>query len=238
MSSVRGFDFSGERLREFPVPDFFKKYWLPDSNSLKFWEWNLSEARAGRPYKLPDDTMRMPQAELHQLMAKEFWEYIPKDFSSILDVGCSDGYMVNIFQRTGKKAMGINDFLYPTDQIYIEENNLNLREMDMHCLDFKNESFDAVWCRHTLEHSFAPIQALAEIYRVLKPGGYLFACLPPVPGVPEHYEGHWHQIPEYQFRYLLELCHFTIDELCTVDFSHKSQNDNSEIRVICRKTIG
>jgi ubiquinone/menaquinone biosynthesis C-methylase UbiE len=43
--------------------------------------------------------------------------------------------------------------------------------MDMHCMDFEDGSFDAVCCRHTLEHSFAALQALYEISRVLKENG-------------------------------------------------------------------
>ena len=71
--------------------------------------------------------------------------------------------MVKIFKDSGKDAVGINDFLYPTDKLFIEEYNLQVYEMDMHCMDFEDESFDAVWCRHTLEHSFAPLQVLYEI---------------------------------------------------------------------------
>jgi ubiquinone/menaquinone biosynthesis C-methylase UbiE len=178
----------------------------------------------------------MPSNELHQLMAKEFWQEIPKDFHKILDIGCSDGYMVKIFKDSGKGAVGINDFLYPTDKLFIEEFNLEVYEMDMHYIDFEDESFDAVWCRHTLEHSFVPLQVLFEIYRVLKDNGYLFAVLPPPPEPQELYPGHWHQIPLYQFKYLLEVCNFNVIEIKTTYFSYKRANDNLEIRAICKKS--
>jgi ubiquinone/menaquinone biosynthesis C-methylase UbiE len=102
-------------------------------------------------------------------------------------------------------------------------------------MEFDDESFDAVWCRLTLEHSFAPLQVLSEIYRVTKQNGYLFAVLPPPPDPQEPYEGHWHQIPLYQFRYLLEMCNFEILDIRTSYFSYRRENDNLEIRAICKK---
>jgi SAM-dependent methyltransferase len=41
-------------------------------------------------------------------------------------------------------------------------------------LPFCDESFDAIWTITVLEHVPSPERALAEIWRVLKPGGYLF----------------------------------------------------------------
>jgi ubiquinone/menaquinone biosynthesis C-methylase UbiE len=203
---------------------------------MQYWQWQYELAKENKEHKLPEDCMRMPSNELHQLMAKEFWQEVPKDFGKILDVGCSDGYMVKIFKESRKDASGINDFLYPTDRLFIDKYNLSIYEMDMHCMDFADESFDAVWCRHTLEHSFSPLQVLSEIYRVLKNNGYLFAVLPPPPEPQEPYPGHWHQIPQYQFKYLLEVCNFNVIEIKRTYFSHKRPNDNLEIRAICKKS--
>jgi SAM-dependent methyltransferase len=228
---------SKDKENKFIVPDWFKKYWFPDEASIKYWQWQYELARQNKEYKLPEDTMRMPSSEVHQLMAKEFWEEVPKDFGTILDVGCSDGYMVKIFKDSGKDAKGINDFLYPTNRLFIEENNLEIYEMDMHCMDFADASFEAVWCRHTLEHSFAPLRVLAEIYRVTKDSGYFFAVLPPPPEPQEPYEGHWHQIPQYQFKYLLEMCNFEVISIRTTHFSYKQKNDNLEIRAVCKKML-
>ena len=41
-------------------------------------------------------------------------------------------------------------------------------------LPFQNESFDLVWTITVLEHVNNPTKALEEIWRVLKPGGYIF----------------------------------------------------------------
>jgi SAM-dependent methyltransferase len=228
--------YQHSKEQKFIVPGWFNEYFHLDETALKYWQSQYKLAKENKEYQLPDYRMRMPSDELHQLMAKEFWEIIPKDFKRILDVGCSDGYMVKTFKDAGKDAIGINDFFYPTDRLFIEEHNLEVYEMDMHCMDFEDESFDAVWCRHTLEHSFAPLQVLSEIYRVTKHNGYLFAVLPPPPDPQEPYEGHWHQIPLYQFKYLLEMCNFKILDIRTTYFSYKRESDNLEIRAICKKS--
>jgi ubiquinone/menaquinone biosynthesis C-methylase UbiE len=222
-------------VEKFIVPDWFREHFQLDATASQYWQWQYKLAKENKEYQLPDYRMRMPSDELHQLMAKEFWEKVPKNFNKILDVGCSDGYMIKIFKDSGKDAVGINEFFYPTDRLFIEEHRLEVYEMDMHCMEFDDESFDAVWCRHTLEHSFAPLQVLSEIYRVTKQNGYLFAVLPPPPDPQEPYEGHWHQIPLYQFKYLLEMCNFEILDIRTTYFSYRRENDNLEIRAICKK---
>jgi|GEM_PF-2379310 len=234
---MRPFGFNQSDTKKFAVPNWFSQHWVPDADAKRYWLEQYEKALRGEKHELPSNCLRMPENELHQLMSKEFWEECPKKFDSILDVGCSDGYMVKVLQEEGKKAIGINDYLYPTDMLYISEYELAVIEMDMHCLEFPDNLFDAVWCRHTLEHSLSPLVVLSEIYRVLKPGGYLFLVLPPVPTSPEPYDGHWHIIPDYQLRYLLEKCNFDILKLWTAWFSYKRENDNLEIRSISTKIL-
>ncbi len=49
---------------------------------------------------------------------------------------------------------------------------------DIHALPLDDNSFDAIICIAVLEHVENPIQAFKEMYRVLKPGGYLFLYVP------------------------------------------------------------
>jgi len=44
--------------------------------------------------------------------------------------------------------------------------------MDITAIGFPNDSFDAIVCNHVLEHVPQDRKALAELYRVLKPGGW------------------------------------------------------------------
>ncbi len=45
-------------------------------------------------------------------------------------------------------------------------------------LPFADGSFDGVSCMHVLEHVAAPDALLAEVHRVLRPGGHLLAAVP------------------------------------------------------------
>ena len=50
--------------------------------------------------------------------------------------------------------------------------------MDQSFLEFADNYFDFVWCRHCLEHSIFPYFTLQEISRVIKPEGYLYIEVP------------------------------------------------------------
>ncbi len=57
-------------------------------------------------------------------------------------------------------------------------------KMDIHKIPFKENTFDVVLCNHVLEHVTDDIQAMKEIARVLKPGGFAILQVPffhPVP---------------------------------------------------------
>jgi SAM-dependent methyltransferase len=49
---------------------------------------------------------------------------------------------------------------------------------DGHRLPFVNECFDAVWIQAVLEHVLEPSVVVAEIFRVLRPGGLVYADTP------------------------------------------------------------
>lgn len=51
-------------------------------------------------------------------------------------------------------------------------------KMDVHHIPFEDNRFDVVLCNHVLEHVRDDIQAMKEIYRVLKPGGFAVLQVP------------------------------------------------------------
>ncbi|MDH4298727.1 MAG: methyltransferase domain-containing protein [Cyclobacteriaceae bacterium] len=51
-------------------------------------------------------------------------------------------------------------------------------KMDIHHIPFDESTFDVVLCNHVLEHVQDDIKAVAEIHRVLKPGGFAILQVP------------------------------------------------------------
>lgn len=76
---------------------------------------------------------------------------------------------------------------------------------------YPDASFDAVLCNQVLEHSFAPSTLLAEIARVLRPGGSLVLT---VPFVWDEHEQPWDyaRYSTFGLRFLLEKTGLTIVE--------------------------
>jgi SAM-dependent methyltransferase len=58
-------------------------------------------------------------------------------------------------------------------------------KMDIHRIPFPENHFDVVLCNHVLEHVKDDIQALREIHRVLKPGGWAILQVPFFSPVPD-----------------------------------------------------
>ena len=53
-----------------------------------------------------------------------------------------------------------------------------IRELDITNLEMKDNLYDVVICNHVLEHVPDDAQAISEIYRVLKPGGWAILQVP------------------------------------------------------------
>jgi len=80
------------------------------------------------------------------------------------------------------------------DERYVNLEYSQYEEPDMlgdgQALPFKSESIDFIYCTGVLEHIPNPMLATYEMYRVLKPGGKLVACIPflqPLHNDPQHF---------------------------------------------------
>lgn len=51
-------------------------------------------------------------------------------------------------------------------------------KLDVHNIPFEEHKFDVVFCNHVMEHVEDDFRAMAEIYRVLKPGGFAIIQVP------------------------------------------------------------
>lgn len=99
-----------------------------------------------------------------------------KLIEDILVVGCGDGKeALGIKNLTGVKVIGVD--INPNFDEEVKK-EVELIEGDATSLEFKDESFDVVYCYHVLEHIHEYERALFEVKRVLKSGGYFLVGVP------------------------------------------------------------
>ena len=119
-------------------------------------------------------------------------ELLPAD-GRLLDLGCGDGRHLAEAVRRGCAAVGVD-----CDASAIVEarrrSGADTVIADAAALPFRDGAFEAVICTETLEHLPDDAAALAEIARVLAPGGVLLGA------VPSHFTEllYWRLSPGYR----------------------------------------
>lgn len=137
---------------------------------------------------LKADVYPVPNSPLHDRISRLMFDRLRASHplapgARVLDVGCGQGTALALFRDAGLDATGI---ALGEDVAVCRRQGFDVREMDLAFLEFADESFDLVWCRHVLEHSIFPMFTLAELFRVLRPGGVLYLEMP----APETASGH------------------------------------------------
>jgi 2-polyprenyl-3-methyl-5-hydroxy-6-metoxy-1,4-benzoquinol methylase len=99
--------------------------------------------------------------------------------NTILDVGCGSGALAKILSSNGHTVDGIT---ISAEEYTIAKQFVNT--IYLHNLEtglpgnLLHLQYDYVICSHVLEHIVYPEKLLKDIYRVLKPGGFLVVALP------------------------------------------------------------
>lgn len=93
-----------------------------------------------------------------------------------LDVGCGIGYFPLVMKYLGMKPFGVEpaDFDPELSRNY----SLNISKGTLDEAEYENEYFDVITLNHVLEHVPNPSETMEELYRILKPGGYLIIAVP------------------------------------------------------------
>lgn len=89
----------------------------------------------------------------------------------ILDLGCASGWNMSRFGQYGRCSFGI-DVVPERVQLALHHGPVAIASGLE--LPFPVETFDVIYIQHVLHHIGDVEQALAEVWRCLKPGGTLF----------------------------------------------------------------
>jgi len=82
--------------------------------------------------------------------------------------------------------------------------------MDITAIQYKDDWFDVIICNHVLEHIPNDRQAMSEIYRVLKPGGWSILQVPISLSLEATYEDPAIRTPEERERFFGQNDHVRI----------------------------
>jgi SAM-dependent methyltransferase len=136
----------------------------------------------------------MIQREEYELLQVHFFQHMLKELGSemkahslVLDFGCGEGWTVYQLRRQGINAFGVdivncynNVQKLCKDEGIIKTDQEIFYTMDVnnYTIPFDNDTFDVVISDQVFEHVQNYPQAIAEIQRVLKPGGSSLNVIP------------------------------------------------------------
>lgn len=133
----------------------------------------------------------------------------------VLDAGCGSGRNLVWFLRSGYEVFGVDENPAAVEEVRRLAGSLapglppeSFQVADLAALPFPEARFDAVLCSAVLH--FARDEAhfdrmLAELWRVLRPGGLFFARLATTIGMEERVQpldGRWFLLPDGTRRFL------------------------------------
>ena len=92
----------------------------------------------------------------------------------VLDVGCGAGDSIDLFRRLDPEVRWSGVDIERSAEVEMRtRGDADFHTFDGERLPFGDAEFDLVWCKQVLEHVENPRALLAEVVRVLRPGGVL-----------------------------------------------------------------
>jgi ubiquinone/menaquinone biosynthesis C-methylase UbiE len=114
------------------------------------------------------------------LKDKKYYKEISDKFTSkvkgkILDVGCGNGIITNYLFSKNQNTIGVDISSKMLNEAKKKYPKIKFKKMDMKALNFKDETFNGVFCFQAFEHIPPEYQrkVLSEFYRTLQKGGIL-----------------------------------------------------------------
>jgi 2-polyprenyl-3-methyl-5-hydroxy-6-metoxy-1,4-benzoquinol methylase len=136
---------------------------------------------------------------------------IPSEGRRALDFGCGSGWYLRSLREIGWEAIGI-EWNPEIAQKAAVNSGCTVYPGTLPGVPLESASFDYISIWHVLEHVPSPSATIAEIARLIKPGGYLFLALPNFSSLERRFLGSdWYAIDVP--RHLYHFNHLTIQRL-------------------------
>lgn len=137
-----------------------------------------------------------------------FLNYRTKDpvFTSpgrMLDIGCGNGWFIYTMREKGWDVKGVEPSKAGAEA-GIKSGKLDIHHGDVISANYPASHFDYIRSNHSFEHIPNPNEVLAEIYRILKPGGIAFIGVPNINSINAKLFGsYWYYLgaPVHTFNY-------------------------------------
>ena len=122
-------------------------------------------------------------------MTSTIKRYFPRDKQiRLLELGCSQGQLLDAVKED-KRIIATGIDLDTAALERARNRGHNVFEGTLESLKFPAGSFDAIVAVHVIEHLHSPLNTLAEMNRILSPGGVLFSIVPCVTHIKSRIAG-------------------------------------------------
>jgi len=129
-----------------------------------------------------------------QLCQYLFERYAMKPHARLLDLGCGRGEFLRGFVRCGMEAFGADQSLLAKK--INPEAEIRQADFSSTTIPYDDNSFSYVFSKSVLEHFYYPENLVAEINRVLQPGGLVITMVPDWESVYRmFYDDYTHRTP-------------------------------------------
>jgi ubiquinone/menaquinone biosynthesis C-methylase UbiE len=132
----------------------------------------------------------------------------------VLDVGCGTGFVIGLLADTFQEIHGVDPTRAMIDKVDVSRGNITLHEGVVEGMPFPDGWFDLVTAYSVFHHLADHRPALAEVARVLRPGGVLYVDLEPnrafwraIAEVERTHGGHIDELDDIVVRELTAVLH-------------------------------